>query len=102
VPPVHDGPPPHPISVWQRPAKQVCPAAQRRPQALQFRGSTATFTQVPSQQVEPAEHAGPMPQPSGRTHAPARHTVPATQKTLQPPQLRGSSPVDTHAPLQHA
>jgi hypothetical protein len=51
VPLVHDGPPPQPICVWQRPAKQVCPAAQRRPQALQFRGSTATFTQVLSQQA---------------------------------------------------
>jgi hypothetical protein len=102
VPPVHDGPPPQPMTVWQRPAKQVCPAAQRTPQALQFSGSTATFTQVPLQQVEPGEQAGPMPQPSGRTHAPARHTVPATHATPQPPQLRASSPVDTHAPPQHA
>jgi hypothetical protein len=90
------------MTVWQRPAKQVCPAAQRTPQALQFSGSTATFTQAPLQQVEPGEQAGPMPQPSGRTHAPARHTVPATQATPQPPQLRGSSPVATHAPPQHA
>ncbi len=90
------------MSSSQRPATQVCPAAQRRPHAPQFSGSTATLTQVPLQQVAPPVHAGPMPQPSGRTHAPARHTVPATHATPQPPQLRTSSPVATHAPLQHA
>lgn len=66
--PAQGGPPPQPIRVSQRPARQVCPSAHRRPHAPQLVGSTERFTQAAPQHEAPCWHEGPMPQPPGRTH----------------------------------
>jgi hypothetical protein len=59
------------------------------PHAPQFFGSFATSTQTPAQVIWFA----------AQPQLPAAHTWPPVHLTPQPPQLFGSVPVGTHAPL---
>jgi hypothetical protein len=78
----------------QRPAMQLCPAAQAVPHAPQLAGSESSVAQPIPQRVWPMGHiAVPV-------HIPAPHVWPIAQVRPQAPQFKLSVAVSTHVPLQ--
>jgi hypothetical protein len=70
------------------PARQLSPAAQRRPHAPQFAASVAVLTQRVPQRVLIAGHIAPASfVPVGAAHTPARHVCPAAHRRPHIPQL---------------
>lgn len=96
-------PSPHaawPVGQTHFPATQVCKPAHALPHPPQLAGSLSTSTQVPLQETDPSQAAGPPASGGVGTHMPLEHVSPAGQRLLQDPQLFGSLVRSTHAPPQ--